>query len=72
MRVTMRMRPGRSVMSIRLFGRNARLQGYSSPRATVSTLISPADDEKTCASAGAIIVSQDDRDYEAGANLHVP
>ena len=37
---TMRSRPGRSVTSMRPSGRKVRPQGWSSPRATVSTMIS--------------------------------
>ena len=46
---TIRMRPGRSVTSMRPSGRKASAQGCDSPPATVSTLRSPADDLKVCA-----------------------
>ena len=44
--VTMRMRPGRSVTSIRPSGRNASDHGWASPLATVWTSSWPADDAK--------------------------
>src|SRR3954469_22961945 len=47
----MRSRLGRSVTSIRPSGRKARPQGWLSPRATVSTVRSPAVDGKFWAAA---------------------
>src|SRR4051794_6791241 len=47
----MRSRPGRSVTSILPSGRKARPQGWLSPRATVSTVRSPALDGKFWAAA---------------------
>src|SRR5262249_50135823 len=50
--VTIRMRPGRSVTSMRLLDRKAIAHGCSNPCAMVSTTISPADELKVCATAG--------------------
>ena len=49
--VAIRMRPGRSVTSMRPSGRKASAQGCDSPPATVSTLRSPAEDLNVCALA---------------------
>src|SRR5262249_55025621 len=50
--VTIRMRPGRSVTSMRLLDRKAIAHGCSNPCAMVSTTISPADELKVCATVG--------------------
>src|SRR3954463_9551755 len=49
--VAIRMRPGRSVTSMRPSGRKANAHGCDSPPATVSILRSPAEDLNVCASA---------------------
>src|SRR5262245_33005940 len=49
---TIRMRPGRSVTSMRPSGRKATAQGWSRPFATVWTAKSPPAEWNTCACAG--------------------
>jgi hypothetical protein len=47
----MRMRPGRSVTSMRPSGKKASDQGCTRPEATVSTLRLPANEGKICGAA---------------------
>ena len=67
-RLTMRMRPGRSVTSIRPSGRKASAQGYSSPWATVSTVMAPAEELKVCALA--VAGASSNRPSRAAIGLH--
>src|SRR5882757_2129494 len=53
--LTMRMRPGRSVTSILLSGRNASAHGWTSPPATICTSSCPAEDANVVSSPRVLV-----------------